>query len=99
MLLRVAGLALVAGPPVAVVAMAVGVTYDGGRVTCGSALSSSLERASPGHVLDRYQSGCQAAGERVVDAATSYGAASVVVAAGLALGALVPPGGRRVAAA
>ena len=79
LLLRVAGLALLAGPPVAVFLAIGDVTYD--RAACGTALSASLERGLPDDsALDHWQAGCKAKGERVVGAATAYGGATLGVA-------------------
>jgi peptidoglycan/LPS O-acetylase OafA/YrhL len=86
---------LAAGPAAAVFVLAAPVTYDGGRVTCGSALSASLERGLPDDsALDEYQAGCKARGERWRGVAAVLGIGSVVVAGVCAAGAALPDGRR-----
>lgn len=88
-LLRLSGLLLLAGPPVAAVAAMGDVTY--GRTHCGSALAASLLRGRPDDsALDAAQAGCQAKGERVVGVARTYGAATLAVAVLAGVAGAVP---------
>jgi hypothetical protein len=80
---------LAAGPVVGIGLLMVPVTF--GDATCGSALSASLERGIPNDAaLDRYQAGCKATGQRIVDVALVLGGGAIVVAAVCAAGAALP---------
>ena len=90
LLLRLSGLLLLAGPPVAAFAVMGDVVY--GRTHCGSALSASLLRGRPDDsALDDNQAGCQAKGERVVGVAKAYGAATLTFAVVAGVAGAVPP--------
>jgi hypothetical protein len=88
-----AAASLVTAPLVAGALLMLPVTWHG--VTCGSALSASLERGVPNDAaLDDAQLGCKQAGERWVAFAAFAGGGGVLVALVAGAGAALPDGSR-----